>query len=112
VQLPGERFFHTHGFRPGNGANVTAGLRYTGALPGGIVPQLQFNARIEGRESGVNADSANSGATLAYLSPGLGFRVAGHVDGFAFVQLPVYQRVNGLQLEPRWLGSAGFRYRF
>jgi hypothetical protein len=99
------------GFRPGNGANATFGLRYT-ALPGGIVPQLQLNARVEARESGANADVANSGASLVYLSPGLGFRVASHVDGFAFVQLPVYQRVNGLQLEPRVLGSVGFRYRF
>jgi hypothetical protein len=99
------------GFRPGNGANATFGLRYT-ALPGGIVPQLQLNARIEARESGANADVANSGASLVYLSPGLGFRIASQVDGFAFVQLPVYQRVNGLQLEPRVLVSVGLRYRF
>ncbi|MBS0376183.1 MAG: hypothetical protein JSR73_16500 [Proteobacteria bacterium] len=100
------------GFRPGNGANVTAGLRYTGPLPGGIVPQLQLNARIEARESGANADVENSGATLVYLSPGVGFRISGRLDGFAFLQAPVYQRVNGLQLEPRLLGSVGFRYRF
>ena len=100
------------GFRPGNGANATVGLRYTGPLAGGIVPQLQLNVRSEGRESGINADVPDSGATLAYLSPGVGFRVSGHVDGFAFVQLPVYQRVNGLQLEPKVLGSVGFRYRF
>jgi hypothetical protein len=100
------------GFRPGNGANLTVGLRYTGPLPGGLVPQLQLNARVEARESGVNADVADSGATLAYLSPGVGFQISGHVDGFAFVQLPVYQRVNGLQLEPRAVGSVGFRYRF
>ena len=100
------------GFRPGTGANVTFGLRYTGALPSALVPQLQLNARVEGRESGPNADPANSGAALIYVSPGLGFPVAGRVDGFAFVQFPVYQRVNGLQLEPRVFGSVGFRYRF
>jgi hypothetical protein len=100
------------GFRPGAGANLTVGLRYTAPLPAGIVPQLQLNARIEGRESGINADVPDSGATLAYLSPGVGFRISGNVDGFAFVQVPVYQRVNGLQLEPRVLGSVGFRYRF
>ena len=100
------------GFRPGAGANVTVGLRYTGAAAGGLVPQLQLNARVEGRESGVNADVADSGAALVYLSPGLGFPIAGRVDGFAFVQLPVYQRVNGLQLEPRVFGSVGFRFRF
>jgi hypothetical protein len=30
---------------------------------------------------------------------------------FAFLQLPVYQRVNGLQLDPRWLLSVGFRFK-
>jgi hypothetical protein len=100
------------GFRPGAGANVTLGVRYTRPLPAGLVPQLQMNARIERRESGVNADVANSGATLVYLSPGVGFRLLAGVDGFAFVQLPVYQRVNGLQIEPRVVGSVGFRYRF
>lgn len=100
------------GFRPGAGGNLTLGLRYTRPLPAGIVPQLQLNARLEGRESGVNADVADSGATLVFLSPGAGFRISGRVDGFVFVQLPVYQRVNGLQLEPRVLGSVGFRYRF
>jgi hypothetical protein len=100
------------GFRPGAGANLTLGIRYTRPLPAGLVPQLQLNARIEGRESGVNADVENSGASLVYLSPGVGFRISGSVDGFAFVQVPVYQKVNGLQLEPRVLGSIGLRYRF
>jgi hypothetical protein len=100
------------GFRPGAGANLTLGLRYSGALPAAIVPQLQLNARIEARESGANADRANSGASLVYLSPGVGFAITSRLDGFAFVQLPAYQRVNGLQLEPRVLGSVGLRYRF
>ncbi len=100
------------GFRPGAGANLTVGVRYTRALPLGIVPQLQLNARIENRESGINADVPNSGATLVYLSPGAGFRLLGRLDGFAFLQVPVYQRVNGLQLEPRIIGSVGLRYRF
>jgi hypothetical protein len=100
------------GFRPGDGVNLTVGVRYSAPLPGGLVPQLQLNARIEARESGVNADRANSGATLVYLSPGVGRRLAEHLDGFAFVQLPVYQRVNGLQLEPRVVASVGLRYRF
>ncbi|GAA0709411.1 hypothetical protein [Dokdonella soli] len=97
------------GFRPGTGVNVTAGLRYTAWSR--ITPQFQFNLRAEKRESGVNADVANSGATLAYLSPGIGFRLNAHWDGFAFIQLPVYQRVNGFQLEPERLFSVGLQYR-
>ena len=99
-------------FKPGAGVNLTMGLRYTGMLPAGMSPQLQVNVRAEKRESGANADIPNSGATLAYISPGLGFKLSARLDGFAFVQVPVYQRVNGLQLEPRVLSSVGLRYRF
>lgn len=99
-------------FKPGAGLNLTLGLRYTGVLPADLSPQLQLNVRAEKRESGANADVENSGATLAYLSPGVGFKFTQRLDGFAFVQVPVYQRVNGLQLQPRFFSSVGFRYRF
>ncbi len=99
------------GFRPGTGVNLSAGLRY---LPRtlSVMPQLQLNVRIEGRERGPEADTANSGATFVYLSPGLGFSLRRGLDAFAFVQLPIYQNVNGLQLEPKVYGSLGLRYRF
>ena len=99
------------GFRPGTGVNLSAGLRY---LPRtlALTPQLQLNVRIEGRERGPNADSPNSGATFVYLSPGLGVSVRRGLDAFAFVQLPVHQNVNGLQLEPKVYASLGLRYRF
>jgi hypothetical protein len=99
------------GFRPGTGVTFSTGLRY---LPRtlAVTPQLQLNVRIEGRERGPNADVANSGATFAYLSPGIGLSLRRGLDAFAFVQLPVYQNVNGLQLEPKMLGSLGLRYRF
>lgn len=97
------------GFRPGTGINISAGLRYLGSSR--VTPQLQFNLRAEQRESGVNADVDNSGATLGYLSPGIDFRLNAHWDGFMFIQLPIYQRVNGLQLEPKRLFSMGLQYR-
>jgi hypothetical protein len=70
------------------------------------------NVRAEGRESGVNADAANSGATLAYLSPGLTFNLNPGFQVYAFAQLPVAQRVNGLQIEPRWSASLGLHWSF
>lgn len=99
-------------FKPGAGMNLTLGLRYTAPLPANLSPQLQLNVRSEKRESGANADVENSGATLAYLSPGVSFNLSSRLDGFAFVQVPVYQRVNGLQLQPRFFSSVGLRYRF
>lgn len=96
-------------FRPGNSVNVNLGLRYLGMAR--ITPELQLNIHSERRESGAQADRANSGATLAYLSPGASMRITRRLDAFAFVQLPVLQRVNGLQLEPRRLWSLGVQYR-
>jgi hypothetical protein len=97
------------GFKPGLGVNFNAGLRYLGWRS--VSPQLQFNLRHERRESGEAADVENSGATLAYLSPGLSIHLDRHWEGFAFVQVPVHQHVEGLQLEPRRLYSVGLQYR-
>jgi hypothetical protein len=97
-------------FRPGAGANLTAGLRYRGFA--GIVPQAQINARIERRETGSEADEPNSGASLVYFSPGATFPVTERTSVYLFGQVPVYQRVNGYQLEPKWSVSAGVHAAF
>jgi hypothetical protein len=97
-------------FKPGTGLNLNLGVRYTASET--FVPQLQINARIEKREQGANADVDNSGATLAYLSPGVTWNVSRRFSAYAFVQAPLYQRVNGLQIEAKWLGSVGLHYIF
>ncbi|MCP1373581.1 hypothetical protein [Dyella lutea] len=97
------------GFRPGNSLNVNLGLRYLDA--GLFVPQVQLNLHGEQRESGAFADRTNSGATLAYLSPGLGVKLGRRVDAFVFLQVPVHEHVNGLQIEPGRLWSAGVQLR-
>ena len=99
-----------NGFKPGDGANASLGLRYTGFT--GVTPHLQLNLRAEGRESGINADIPDSGATLAYLSPGLTFNLSTTLHVYLFAQVPVAQRVNGLQLEPKWSASVGMHYTF
>ena len=76
------------------------------------MPQLQINARVEKREQGLNADVENSGATLLYLSPGVTVNLAQAAQVYAFVQVPLYQNVNGLQIEPRYTVSVGARLAF
>jgi len=95
-------------FKPGTGLNINLGIRYMGFEK--ITPHVQLNGRVEGRESGQNADVDNSGATLVYLSPGVTVSVSHRLQLFGFFQVPVYQRVNGLQLEPRFTISAGVYY--
>jgi hypothetical protein len=95
-------------FRPGTGLNVNFGVRYMGFET--VTPHLQINGRIEKRESGANADVENSGATLIYLSPGVTINVRHNLQIYGFFQAPIYQRVNGLQLEARFTISAGIHY--
>ena len=97
-------------FRPGAGANLTAGVRWHALAT--VVPQLQLNSRLERRETGSEADTANSGATLVYLSPGATFQASTRTSVYVFGQVPVYQRVNGDQIEPRWSLSAGVHAAF
>ncbi len=97
------------GFVPSSSVNLSGGVRWLNSSR--LTPQLQLNVKTETREHGAQADTANSGGTIAELSPGLTAELGPHASAFVFVQLPVYQRVNGLQLEPRWLLSVGFRWR-
>lgn len=97
-------------FKPGAGFNANFGLRYSASET--LVPQLQINARVEKREQGINADVENSGATLVYLSPGLTWNLNRRFSAYGFAQVPLYQRVNGLQIEATEFVSVGLHYHF
>jgi hypothetical protein len=96
------------GFLPSTTLNLNLGARYLNTSV--VTPMLQVNARWDGRERGVNADYANSGDAAFYVSPGATVQLGVNRSLFAFLELPVFQRVNGLQLDPRWLVSVGLRW--
>lgn len=101
------------GYKPGDSLNLNLGLRYQGFDD--ITPQLQVNARFVEHDHGQSADGAyapGTGGTLVYLSPGATYRVNKQVKVYGYVQLPIYQDVNDLQLTPRWTASLGFNYAF
>ncbi len=97
-------------YRPGNNLNVNLGLRYVGFNI--VIPQLQLNLRDIMRDTGANSDNANSGGTLLYLTPGIVAAVSDKLTLYAFIQIPVYQYVNGVQLAPYWLPTVGARFAF
>jgi hypothetical protein len=97
-------------YRPGDGFNLNLGLRYMGF--DSVMPQLQLNARRVARDSGNNADTISTGGTLVYLSPGLVVPVAKQSSIYGYIQFPVYQNVNGVQLTPRYTLSLGVRHAF
>jgi hypothetical protein len=100
---------YSDGFLPSSTVSVNSGVRFLNTSA--VTPMVQLNARWDGRERGANADFGNSGDAVFFVSPGAMVQAGPARSLFAFLQLPVFQRVNGLQLEPRWLLSVGFRLR-
>ena len=97
-------------YRPGNAANVNLGINYQAFEK--WVPTLQLNIINKTADSGTAADTWATGGTLAYLTPGLLYRLTDATQVYANVQLPVYQNVNGIQLVPSYIASMGVRVSF
>jgi hypothetical protein len=97
-------------YRPGNAANLNLGINYQAFEK--WVPTLQLNVINKTPDSGTAADTWATGGTLAYLTPGLLYRLTDKTQVYANVQLPVYQNVNGIQLVPSYIASMGVRVHF
>jgi hypothetical protein len=104
-------------YRPGDAYTLNTGLRYA-EFGAKITPMLQLNIikRQADTGTGVPADPvtgvAVSGGTLAYLAPGASMRLGGGTSVYGFVQLPVYQTVNSLQIVPQYTLTLGMRQSF
>jgi hypothetical protein len=97
-------------FRPGNLITLSTGLRYEKSPR--VVPQLQLNISRKSADQGALADTANTAGTTVYLSPGVSVAVTRSLQAYGFVQLPVYSRLDGYQLFPKWTATVGVSYGF
>ena len=98
-------------YRPGDSFGCNVGVRYAGIRY--FSPLVQFNFKYANRDSGMNSDRYSTGGTLIYISPGVSVPIAGrHLSLYGFVQAPLYQDVNGVQLAPRFTTTVGMRYTF
>lgn len=86
-------------FRPGTRTEISAGWSHAYSQSLGAV--LQLNLRHRQRDSGAQAEPGNSGFTTLALSPGATSATGAASTVYAYLQLPVYQKVNGIQLVPR-----------
>ncbi len=93
------------GFRPGNQLSFDTGLVYPAAGAWGAL--LQLNAQIRERDRGPEAEPQDSGGSFIWLSPGLSYAASHGARIYGFVQLPLYQRVNGVQITAGWAVTAG-----
>jgi hypothetical protein len=97
-------------FKPGTRVEASVGWSHAYAHDLGAV--LQLNMRNRGHDSGAQAEPANSGSTMIDLSPGITIGVGESSTLYAYLQVPVYQRVSGIQLVPRTSVAIGWTSDF
>lgn len=102
-------------YRPGDAYQLNAGIREA-EFGEKLSPMLQFNAIHRRPDTGAAATppdaltgGPSTGGTLAYLAPGAALRLGAGLSAYGFVQLPVYQNVNSLQLAPRYTLTIGMQ---
>lgn len=104
-------------YRPGDAYTLNTGIRHA-QFGAKITPMLQLNIikRQADTGSSVPTDALTgapiSGGTLAYLAPGASIRIGNGMSVYGFVQLPIYQSVNSLQLAPQYTLTLGMRQSF
>jgi hypothetical protein len=97
-------------FKPGNRWSLDAGYRYEATANVGLM--LQLNALIKRHDSGLQAEPESSGGKFLFLSPGISYAITKSFQVYGFVQKPIYQHVNGVQLTADWSAVAGLSVRF
>lgn len=97
-------------YKPGGRLSLDAGYRYELANRLGLMLQLNYLS-VE-RDNGANAEREDSGGKYVYLSPGVSFDVTPRAQLYLFVQQPLYQYVNGVQLTADWTAASGISVRF
>ena len=97
-------------FRPGYQLHLDLGYTYQ-PLPD-LALLLQLNTTRKGRDSGDDAEFADSSSWIVAVSPGVSYAVLDNVSLYGFVQVPVYQYVSGVQLVADWAALVGISTRF
>jgi hypothetical protein len=97
-------------FRPGARVEVSAGWSHAFSPSLGTV--LQLNLRYREHDSGAQAEPANSGFTTLAVSPGITLGAGAASTLYVYLQLPVYQKVRGIQLVPRGALALGWTSDF
>ena len=100
-------------YRPGNSLQLVLGMHYdANPYSEDLIPLLQLNATIRNADSGINSDPLNTGSKSLYLTPGALYNLSRNLQANAMIYLPLIRDVNGIQLVPNQIVSAGLTYSF
>lgn len=97
-------------FTPGDQIGIDLGLNYRLSDKWGAL--LQLNALHKESDMGANAEPDLSGGLSVFLSPGLSYAIGLNSQIYGFIQKPVYQYVNGVQLTADMTAAVGLRQHF
>src|SRR4051812_22793809 len=95
---------------PGNRLGADVGL--SSPLTDKIALLMQVNSLWKDRDHGENAEPEDTGGVFFHFSPGVSVALGDKTSAYGFVQIPLYQRVNGVQLVADWSVAAGLSRRF
>jgi hypothetical protein len=97
------------GYQPGSRLGLDVGYSHPfGDRLGAVV---QLNLLMRGRDEGPAAEAADSGGEYVFLSPGVNYALGRLWQAYGYVQLPLHQHVNGVQLTADWSVVAGVSRR-
>lgn len=94
------------------GDELQAGAGVTRLLSGGFTGSVQVNLRHGGRDRFLGEDVPNTGSTLVNVTPGVRYQASSSLALYAFVPVPLYQKVNEAQLTPKIGLVAGLSRQF
>jgi len=106
-QLPMNEY---NDYRPGHRVGLDAGVRYAMGDRVGLL--LQANYLFKARDQGLEAEPDDTGGKFLFLSPGLSYAFSRSAQVYGFLQLPIHQDVNGVQLVAKYAFAAGLNVRF
>jgi hypothetical protein len=88
----------TERYRVGSELQTNLGLSYPVTRTIEAMLSGDFRVRAKDDPGGTDAEAGHTGGTWAFVSPGLRVNVTGKTAFYGIVQLPAYQRVNGINL--------------
>ena len=94
----------------GDSTFIDAGVSYQ--LNEKINLITQINTRISRRDEFLGMDVPNTGVTFINVTPGVVLTASENVSLYTHVQIPIYQRVNEVNLVPSFGVMAGISYGF
>lgn len=102
----------TDDYRQGDELLVNAGVLYPLFAKLQVIAQVNVDFRGKDDVGDTDEDRNHTGRTSVYLSPGIRVGLPGGLAAYWMVQVPMYQRVNGIQLTSDYNLVGGVQARF